>query len=322
MNRLELGKLEKLDLRSYWRNESQDFTPWLAQPENIRLLGEALGLELEVDSVEKSVGSFYADILCKDVGQDSWVLIENQLEPTDHTHLGQVITYSAGLEARTIVWIAGRFTSEHRAALDWLNEITGEDSNFFGVEVELWRIGLSAPAPKFNVVCKPNDWSKTVQTSARRGELTEAKQLQLDFWIAFSEFMTANSSVRCQKPQPRNYMSHSIGVSGFHLDSVASMFDSAANRFGGELRVELIVMPAESKAAYAQLEAHANEVEKEIGEPLTWYNPPAARMCRVYVRQTADIAARERWPEYHAWLKERLERFLRVFGPRVKALEF
>lgn len=149
MNKPTLGRLEKVDLRTYWKSESHDFTPWLASPQNIQLLAEAIGLELEVEAQEKGVGPF-SDILCKDTTTNDWVLIENQLEPTDHTHLGQLLTYAAGLQATTIVWVSERFTSEHRAALDWLNEITEEKFAFFGIEVELWRIGDSVPAPKLN----------------------------------------------------------------------------------------------------------------------------------------------------------------------------
>ena len=145
-----------------------DFTPWLAMEENLALLGESLGIALELDSVEKSVGPFSADILCRDPINDHWVLIENQLEQTDHTHLGQIITYAAGLDAVTIVWIASRFVEQHRAALDWLNEITAEGTNFFGLEIELWRIGDGTQlAPKFNVVSKPNAWSKQVPRGPR-----------------------------------------------------------------------------------------------------------------------------------------------------------
>ena len=122
-------------------------------------MANALGLELEIEAQEKEVGSFRADILCKDLDNESWVLIENQLERTDHTHLGQLLTYAAGLQAVTIIWIAARFSEEHRASLDWLNEITDESFRFFGLEVELWKIGSSPAAPKFNIVSKPNDWT-------------------------------------------------------------------------------------------------------------------------------------------------------------------
>ncbi len=161
-----LSRLEKVDLRDVWKTEAGDFTPWLAREENIALLGNAIGIDLEVEAQEKNVGPFRADILCKDTISENWVLVENQLERTDHVHLGQLLTYAAGLNAVTIVWIADRFTDEHRAALDWLNEITDSSFNFFGLEVELWRIGDSPIAPKFNIASKPNDWTKTVGRAA------------------------------------------------------------------------------------------------------------------------------------------------------------
>lgn len=124
-----LGRLEKVDLRIVWTHEANHFTPWLAQENNLALLGDTIGLDLELSSREQSVGPYRADIVCKDTITDSWVLIENQLERTDHTHLGQLLTYAAGLDAVTIVWIAPRITDEHRAALDWLNEVTDERIN-------------------------------------------------------------------------------------------------------------------------------------------------------------------------------------------------
>jgi hypothetical protein len=166
----DLARLKRVNLREAWMSEPADFTPWLAQPSNLELLGESLGISLELESTEHSVGPFAADILCKDPLSDLWVLIENQLEQTDHTHLGQIITYAAGLNAVTVIWIAGKFVEQHRAALDWLNEITSEGTNFFGVEVELWRIGDSPQmAPKFNIVSKPNAWSKQVPKIGRSG---------------------------------------------------------------------------------------------------------------------------------------------------------
>ncbi len=162
----KLGRLEKVDLRTAWKDEGLHFTPWLAKEENLQFLAETLGMHLELVKQEKEVGPFRADILCKNLEDDSWVLIENQLERTDHTHLGQILTYAAGLEAVTAIWIAERFTEEHRAALDWLNEHTDEKISFLGLEVELWRIGDSPVAPKFNIVAKPNDWTREVPPAA------------------------------------------------------------------------------------------------------------------------------------------------------------
>ena len=187
-----LGRLERVELRVAWTSESGDFTPWLAQDENLKLLGNTIDLDLELEAQEKSVGPFRADILCKETTNGAWVLIENQLERTDHTHLGQLLTYAAGLEAVNIVWIAERFTEEHRATLDWLNEISDERFNFFGLEVELWRISDSPLAPKFNIVSKPNDWTKKISGAAthfRSAEVSERQQLWLEYWTEFHEYL-------------------------------------------------------------------------------------------------------------------------------------
>ncbi|MDA8007907.1 MAG: DUF4268 domain-containing protein, partial [Gammaproteobacteria bacterium] len=154
----QLGALEKKAVREYWDNEASEFTPWLA--DNINLLGEALGLDgLEVEEQESSVGGFRVDLLCKDE-DDRTVIVENQLEKTNHKHLGQLLTYAAGKDAVVVVWVSTKFTDEHRAALDWLNEKTEEDVQFFGAQIEVWQIGDSQAAPKFNLVCMPNEWSK------------------------------------------------------------------------------------------------------------------------------------------------------------------
>ena len=319
MDKPTLGKLEKVDLRDYWKSESQDFTPWLASEENIALLGEAIDLELEVEAQEKEVGPFRADILCKDTSTGQWVLIENQLEPTDHTHLGQLLTYAAGLNAGTIVWISAHFTNEHRAVLDWLNEITDEGFSFFGIEVELWRIGGSPSAPKFNVISKPNDWSKQVKASAVRGPLTEGRQMQLDFWTAFREYMQGKSKIRCQKPAPQHWMNHPIGRSGCRMCSVASTWDTVANREGGELRVELVLDDYNSKTYFEQLETQRKEIETQLGEALTWHNPPDKRMKRIYLRRSVELSDQKQWPEFFEWLRQKLETFQSIFAPRVKA---
>ena len=176
-----LGRLEPVDLRDYWLREDTDFTPWMAEPENLKLLGETLGMNLEFLKAESPVGPFRADIVCQDINSDCKVLIENQIEQTDHGHLGQLLTYAAGLEATRIIWVAKKFKEEHRAALDWLNQITDKKFQFFGLEVELWKIGNSPPAPKFNLVAKPNEWSKTVKTQTQ-ADWNERASMFREIW--------------------------------------------------------------------------------------------------------------------------------------------
>lgn len=314
-----LGRMEPVELREVWAGEATDFTPWLGREENLAQLGDTLGLNLELEAEEQEVGRFQADLLCRDTATDQWVLIENQLERTDHSHLAQLLTYSAGLDAVTVVCIAARFTEEHRATLDWLNEVTVDEFNFFGLEMELWRIGDSPVAPKFNVVCKPNDWTKSLQRSTRVG-LTENRKLQLEYWTTFREFMAENSHIKCQKPQPANWMNHPVGRTGFHLNSVASFWDSESGKWGGEIRVELVVDHQQSKSFFAALQDQRDAVEGEIGSQLTWHAPEGKRMCRAYLRKSVDIANRESWPEQHDWLRANLEAFHSAFEGRVRKL--
>lgn len=318
-----LGRLQQVDLREAWLSESTDFTPWLAQEENLKLLGDAIGFELELESQEKSVGPFRADILCKDTATDNWVLIENQLERTDHSHLGQLLTYAAGLNAVTIVWIAERFTEEHRATLDWLNERTDNKINLFGLEIELWRIGDSLIAPKFNIISQPNDWARTVQQVAvGSGEVSAHKQLQLKFWTAFRQYMEAHKSfVRCQKPLPQHWSNHAIGRTGVHLTSIVSLWNSETGTKGPEIRAELYLDGPNAKLEFAALETQKETIEKALGFMLTWHNPENKAACRLYTRQDANFLEESLWPQQFEWLRQRLETMHKVFAPIVKNLK-
>jgi len=319
----DLARIETVDLREVWPTEAGHFTPWLAEEDNLSLLGHAIGIELELEAQEKQVGPFWADILCKDAQTDNWVLIENQLEKTDHTHLGQLLTYAAGLKAATIVWIASSFEESHRAALDWLNEITGEDFNFFGVKVELWRIADSPCAPRFNVVSQPNDWSRTVAKGASRIDtLTESGQLQLDFWRAFQSFVQGRTSqVQLQKPRPASYMVVGLGITGVHLRAVASFWNSSSDSYeSNELRVELVFTTERFKELFEQLERIKPSIEAELQESLVWYKKPEVRTSRIHLRRSVDLADRSQWPDYHEWLLKNLEAFKRVFVAKLRQL--
>lgn len=320
MNTYDLGKLEKIDLRDIWISESSDFTPWLAREENLLTLGETLGLELELEAQEKAVGPFRADILCKDIGTNAWVLIENQLERTDHSHLGQLLTYASGLEAVTIVWIAARFTEEHRSTLDWLNRITDETFRFFGVEVELWRIGQSPAAPRFNIVSKPNNWNKLVTQAARaidEAELSGTKTLQLAYWTALGSILMAKGGplAKERKPQPQSWMSYSIGRSGFGVNASQS-------RPKRQVRAELYISNQHAKAFFHLLHAQKAAIEAELGYPLEWEELPAGKDTRILAAlKDTDPEDEADWPRQHEWLAARLNEFYRVFASRVKALD-
>ncbi|MCK4538775.1 MAG: DUF4268 domain-containing protein [Candidatus Krumholzibacteria bacterium] len=321
----DFGDLERVDLREAWANEATQFTPWVA--ENLALLGDAIGISLELEQTEKPVGSFSADVLCRDTLTSRPVLIENQIERTDHTHLGQTITYAAGIGASTVVWVAAQFREEHRAALDWLNEHTDEDLAFFGLEIEVWRIGASAMAPKFNVVCKPNDWARQVHAAAiNPAAFTETQSAQVEFWTKFVEFTHQRQSpLRSGTPGPYNWVGHPVGRSGFVLNSVWSTYNSATNSFCGEIREDLVLSTTSAKENYARLLERKDEVEtalREHGvtEEIHWYNPENAQLCRVYVRRDANIENRDDWANQERWLLDRAEAFLAVFGPVIRKL--
>jgi hypothetical protein len=318
MSGSQLGRLARIDLRSVWLSEAGEFTPWLAQEENLALLGDTIGLELELEAREKSVGLFRADIVCKETVTENWVLIENQLDRTDHNHLGQLLTYAAGLNAVTIVWVAERFTEEHRATLDWLNEVTDNSVNFFGLEIELWRIGDSPIAPKFNMVSKPNDWTKIVSAS-RRGleeEITPTKQLQLEYWQALVEYLERhNSIVRTRKPRPQHWMNFSIGRSGFRLTALANIRE---RRIG----IQLVIHKGNIKSWYHQLRQERVAIEAEIGEILDWREQPDNKYSDITLHNTSfNPGNRTQWPQQHAWFMQKLEAFYKSFSPRIKAVD-
>jgi len=314
---MNLGMLSKVDLRTIWESEATDFTPWLAQTDNIKLLGETIGLELEVEAQEKEVGPFRADILCKDTGTNNWVLIENQLEKTDHTHLGQLLTYAAGLNAVTIVWISAQFTEEHRATLDWLNEITESNFNFFGLEIELWRIGDSPVAPKFNIISQPNDWGRTVKALTSRIEaenLSETRKLQLEYWTEFRDYVLKNSKIlKPQKPSPQNWAFWAIGRSNFLLATTVNTWEK-------QITAYLCIDGPLAKPHYYLLERQKEQIEKEIGEKLEWRELPDGKQSHITFRKNIDLVNKANWSEIHIWFLDKLEKLYKTFKSRVAEL--
>jgi hypothetical protein len=319
----KLGRLEKVDVRDIWRTEAGDFTPWLAQEDNIALLSETIGIELEVEATERNVGPFRADILCKDTANNSWVLVENQLERTDHIHLGQLMTYAAGLDIVTIVWIAAQIREEHRAALDWLNEITNDQVNFFGLEVELWKIGASAIAPKFNVVCKPNEWSRSIADAARvidDAELTDTAQLCLEFWTGFRETIQSRGGlVNATKPHPQNFYDMSLGRSGIWISAFINARDS---RIG----VLLVFGGAKAKSNFKAIEQQRTALEVVYGpdhQKLNWELRPDKKQSHVrIVLEGVNPTEKSKWPELHDWLYQQVQNMHRTFSEPARQLKY
>jgi hypothetical protein len=299
----ELSRLERVPLRTAWSNESLDFTPWLAHSDNLTLLAETLGLEIELEATEKDVGPFRADILCRDLTRDdAWVLIENQLERTDHTHLGQLITYAAGLNAATIVWIAEKICDEHRAALDWLNSITNEQFDFFGLEIELWRIGGSTPAPKFNVVCQPNNWQETLRNSRKPGtvDLTMAHQQQLEYWTELAEYLKSQSGFPAQI-EPREHFDVRV-ASPFSGVQVRLFRNSSERRIG----LELACRGTTGSDWYDQLLRAKPMLEKLWKTPVSNSTTGRGTMKLVIRCEDWDPNDRTSWPIQYEWFAAKL----------------
>ena len=310
-----LSKLERVPLREAWKHEASDFTPWLAETDNLNALADALGVsELVLVISEHWVGDFKLDILCTD--GDEQVIIENQLEKTNHTHLGQIIAYAAGVGAKKVIWVAESFRPEHAAALQFLNDNTTDDLNFFAVEVELWKIGDSPLAPKFEVVVKPNEWAKSGREQARAAAVTTpTKQLQQKFWMALIKHLSAKApQIRPQKPRPQHWLNNSIGRTGFGLNLTANTRDQ-------RLGIELWIPGAQAKQHFANLLAQKQDIETKLNFELDWQELPDAKAVRIASwYPDASIEDEHRWHEYIDWLTQRLVKMDTVLRPIVKAL--
>ncbi|MFU1926790.1 DUF4268 domain-containing protein [Bordetella hinzii] len=310
-----LSKLSQVPLREAWKHEANDFTPWLAEADNLNALADALGIsELVRVATEHWVGEFKLDILCTD--GDDQVIIENQLEKTDHTHLGQIIAYAAGVGARKVIWVAEKFRPEHAAALQFLNDNTTDDLGFFAVEVELWRIGDSPLAPKFEVVVKPDNWTKASREQVRAASATTPiKQLQQKFWIALKEYLAQHApNIRPQQARPQHWLNNSIGRSGFGLNVTANARDE---RFG----IQLYIHSAQAKQHFDNLYAQKVDIEAKLGFALDWQRLEDAQATRIAAwLPNASIENEARWPEYQAWISQQLVKMDAVLRPIVRAL--
>ena len=308
-----LGRLQKVSLRDAWTSESGDFTPWLGQPNNLSLLGDAIGMGLEPEAQEKYVGPFRADLLCREVGTGRWVVVENQLERTDHSHLGQLLTYAAGLAAVTIVWIAEKFTEEHRAALDWLNDKTPEEINFFGLEVELWRIGSSPVAPKFNVVCKPNDWVRTVRSSA---DNSEAKQFCRDYWSGvLKEIEPSGILLPIAKPMGRQDTRFDVG---WHTFRLKAYFSRTKKRMG----VWVSCRAPLGFENFLSLKGSRREIEDRFGGVLEW-NAHEEKQEGTLIHNLDGLDANDTydWPRQHKMIAEKVVALYRALAPVIQPLD-
>lgn len=304
---LKLGKLKKIDLREYWKHEALDFTRWLALPENLEELGNEIGVDITLIQTEAGVGRFSADILAQEETTGRKIVIENQLETTDHSHLGQILTYAAGIEAEYIVWIVREARDEHKQAVDWLNEHTDEKINFFLIRIELWQIGDSNPAPKFVVVSRPNDWTKSIRgTANEQTALSETKLMQLDFWQQLHDFaVNQKPPLRLRTPRAQHWYDVAIGRSDCHVALTALITE---NQIGCEIYIP------NSKALFHSLHSNQVAIETALGlSGLLWRELPERKASRIRAFLPFDFARQPREVAFR-WLFETTLKFKAVFA--------
>lgn len=305
-----LGRIKKVELRKAWSHEASDFTNWFAEEENLRLLSDEIGVDIKLIQTEATVGRFNVDILAEEENTGNKIVIENQLEATNHDHLGKIITYASGFDASMVIWVVKEARDEHRQAIDWLNEHTDEDLAFFLIQVELWQIGDSPFAPKFEIISKPNDWAKTVKQSVGSSRVTDTKVRQLEFWEQFKTFAeNHNTILRVQKPSPQHWLNISVGSSHAHISLTLNSFDEV-------IRTELYI--PSNKEVYHFLEQRKDEIEKELGYKVEWMELSGKKASRIKAEFPGLIENTDEWEKYFAWLQETAEKFKKVFSKQLK----
>ena len=302
---MSLGKLSKVDLRKAWTHEAYNYTNWLALDENLTLLSDEIGIEIKLIKTEASVGKFNVDILAEEENTGRKIIIENQLEVTNHDHLGKIITYASGYNAEIIIWIVEDVREEHKQAVDWLNEHTDENINFFAIKMELWQIDSSPFAPKFQIISQPNNWAKAVKASTGSGQLTNTKLQQLDFWDKFKEYVQKKDSrLRLQTPRPQHWYDVSMGSSEAHI---ALTINSRENMLGCELYIN------KNKNLFTFLQTNKDRIEKNLGNVAEWINADIASRIKIS-REVDSLFDNNQYNEYFEWLYQKTVLFQKVFS--------
>ena len=277
-------------------------------------------MALELEDQELNVGNFRADMLCRNAVDGSRVLIENQLEETDHSHFGQILTYAVGLDVDAVIWIAKKFREEHRAALDRLNETPSANFQYFGVEIKVWQIGNSACAPQFEIVSKPKDWRRPIIRDTQRAASKAPSETPLwvgRFWREWSDYMT-----QIGKPL-KGPQSGTWSLLNFDPEHYGSEFyiDAYLINEKKEIGIRLCIEWQSEMKYFYPLKEQRKEIEREFAEPLEWHESLGYEGSRIFLRRTdIDLTDETDWPNQHEWLGSKLELFDKVFGPRLKAL--
>ncbi len=269
---MNLGKMIPVDLREIWKHEAHDFTQWMAKPENIESLNNTIGLSLVDIQTEKDVGAYKCDIVCRDEFSNNIVIIENQLESTDHDHLGKIITYASGLDASVIIWIVKEAREEHTSAIEWLNNHTDDTVSFFLLEVKAWKIGSSDPAIQLNIIEAPNDFNKNMKKTISVNSPTETEMKKQEFWTAFNEVMKERKEFNIRKAWTSNWYDFSIGKSSCHL---------SAELINPKNKIRLSFLIPDDKELFDRLFENKEEIEKKVGTKLDWDRLEGKKASRI-----------------------------------------
>ena len=322
--------MKVVDAHEVWRSEDEDFSPWLVK--NLDLLDEILGTKLELIGREKPVGPFFADLLCVNrKSNNSLVVIENQLGRSDHDHLGKLLTYAAGLQATTVIWIATAFENEHRNALAWLNHNMNNLVPCFGVKLELKPIDNSKCLPTFTLVAEPrartqqwmNDHPSTSHNEGQqrtddRPPTTDGNQAESPYWSAFREFWNKNDSELV--PYERN---NRPDYFGFRIRNLTDFWFAAwRNNIETEIAAKLFMRSTDNfDALKAQQRAIATEI-RELDEHLEWdRNPTYSPFPQVgFYKRGLPKGDQSDWQNQFEWLLAAFEDLDRVFGARIAKL--
>lgn len=294
---MELGKLEKIELREVWRHEALDFTRWLARKENIVLLSKEIGIDIEVIETEMSVGRYNVDIYARDTESNKKIVIENQLENTNHDHLGKMLVYAAGLDADIAIWIVKDVNEEHRQAVEWLNDNSFEKINIFLVKVELWQIDNSPIAPKFQVICEPNNWAKVLKQQSKEN-VSDLELKQMEYWQGFVDYAKSKDKTYIsQRPSIYNWYVIRIGSSDYKIKLVHSVNSDM-------IRCQLEIFNDE---IYKKLEQYRTEIDNKING-LEWEYLEDRKVNRISCNNSSKDNASS-----YVWLLDMVDRFKEVF---------
>lgn len=307
---MQLGELKKVkDLRSVWKHEAADFSRWLAKEENLNKLGDEIGIDMELRSIESKTGSFSTDILAVEVNTDNRIIIENQLEQTNHDHLGKIITYASGQDAKTIIWVVKEAREEHRQAIDWLNEHTDEEINIFLCKIELWKIDDSAIAPKFQIVSSPNNWTKTIKRGLNN-ELTSTKTLQYHYWAKLSEEIDNNyPKFNSRKPNGQHWYNLAIGTS---LANISLTINTQKDEIKSSIEIK------NNKELFDYLFSEKEEIETIINEKLKWRRLDNKKASFIEISSDFDINDENNWSNAIKWHLNMASKLYDTFADRIK----